>query len=79
MTHTCNIGIRPLGRGPEGASPVVLAEIAALRKWGKALGALGPITSTERAKELRRLMVEHARPGYRERLIEDFRALGYDW
>ncbi len=87
MTETkpkpsCNIGerpIKPLGRGPDGASLVVLAEVAALRAYGKDCKNLPPADSNEHAKQHRTVAIRHAKGEYLKNLISIFRGLGLDY
>ncbi len=58
MTEKTNLGVKPIGRG-EVTSPVVLREIASLKKYGEALRAFSPVDSEEKAMAHRAAFLVH--------------------
>ena len=73
MTHTCNIGIRPLGRGAE-PSPIIAAEIKAHKAYVRAMMALPVVTSNEIAHAHRVVAARH-----KPALIPIFEELGLSY
>ncbi len=67
-----NLGCKPLGRGPI-VSPVILAEIAALKAYGKDMAAVGPVNCHEAAVAMRKCLAKHM-----PRVKYIFRGLGLE-
>jgi hypothetical protein len=60
--HKTNLGVKPIGgKSSLGESPIVEAEIAALKILGDELAAIGPINSNEAAEKFRAALVKHDR------------------